>query len=1085
MSTIKPAKAVSMAADAIHLSSRPLPQAPDGYYDWQVTGDEIEKRQGHSSVTNIINRVDAFKRKGGFTDADPRIVDAFLESAISPEAVDDRKGAFQTGLDVIAKMDPSTPVWTKLNNAAVNQLYNTIPHPPASYLGREHAFRQADGGGNNLENPNLGRAGSPYARSVRGQMGLPNTSLPDPGLVFDTILKRKQFKKHQGGMSSMIFAFASLVTHSLFRTRFEDGMIYNDASSYLDLSPLYGDNKDVQDQVRDKASGRGLLYPDTFAEERLLFLPPASSALLVVFSRNHNYIADKLLKINERGLWSDPPPTDAEACALQDEQIFQTAKLINCGHFMSCIMGDYVPGFLGIAEGCNWNLKVFDSIKTKELTVERGQGNHCSIEFNILYRWHATTAEQDEKWTEDVFNHAFNGKPFDQLGRQDLAQFGKTFADIKKTEPYNRTFADLERGPDGRFSDERIANILKDATDKPAGSFGGRGTPGVLRIVEILGIQQARAWGACTMNEFRRFLGLKEFETFEEWNPDPEIAGAARRLYGHIDNLELYTGLQAESTMPLSDGLRFACGYTTTRGVLGDAVALVRGDRFSTIDFSPANYTTWGFKDCQRDLDNGGFGGQLPKLFTRNLPNHYPYNSVYTTYPFFVPSHMKESLDRQGTSDQYTFSRPGALAPLKILNTFTGIKTVFNDPTRFNIIYENHGYGSILMFDDIAKHDNDKALVLHALFPDKDSLSTHSTWLVGELKRQLKEKSWRYNNVPGTYVNIVDVINMAFTHFSASKISGIPLKTKENPSGLFTEREMYDMLKTLFTATFLTFDDPVNSFAIHSASARAGAIIGLLTAKAVMEVAPSTVPNAVGRAVATASSYIWPASEKPNYPFHSALASTGRPLDHLVGNIIGIAVGGSVNHGQGTINVVDFYLDEERAQERKHIIQLAHQTDKASTELLRGYVREAMRFRPQAAGLYRKAAVDYLIPQGPGLPPVEVQVGDRIWSSLKNAHRNPLEFPNPDKVDPRRPVSAYNLNGCGFHGCPGTTYAVQTIAEVVRTVFSLPNLRRAPGPAGKSNYIPDIINETETDFYIQRDGTLGQWTSSIHLVYDA
>jgi hypothetical protein len=78
------------------------------------------------------------------------------------------------------------------------------------------------------------------------------------------------------------------------------------------------------------------------------------------------------------------------------------------------------------------------------------------------------------------------------------------------------------------------------------------------------------------MNEFRQFLGLRrtlalcchfcspltkyiEFKTFEEWNPDPEIAvrllsstkwvfvntcyqNAARRLYGHVNNLELYVG---------------------------------------------------------------------------------------------------------------------------------------------------------------------------------------------------------------------------------------------------------------------------------------------------------------------------------------------------------------------------------------------------------------------------------------------------------------------------------------------------------------------------------------------------------------
>lgn len=72
-----------------------------------------------------------------------------------------------------------------------------------------------------------------------------------------------------------------------------------------------------------------------------------------------------------------------------------------------------------------------------------------------------------------------------------------------------------------------------------------------------MGIEQARQWGLCTMNEFRAFLGLRralssflnnfqltkitlEFQTFEEWNPDSQIAGAARRLYGHVDNLELY-----------------------------------------------------------------------------------------------------------------------------------------------------------------------------------------------------------------------------------------------------------------------------------------------------------------------------------------------------------------------------------------------------------------------------------------------------------------------------------------------------------------------------------------------------------------
>ena len=88
------------------------------------------------------------------------------------------------------------------------------------------------------------------------------------------------------------------------------------------------------------------------------------------------------------------------------------------------------------------------------------------------------------------------------------------------------------------------------------------------------------------MNEFRKFLGLKQFETFEEWNPDKEIADTARRLYGHIDNLELYAGLQAEQTIPLGPGSGICCGYTMTRAILGDAIALVRGDRYYTTEYT-------------------------------------------------------------------------------------------------------------------------------------------------------------------------------------------------------------------------------------------------------------------------------------------------------------------------------------------------------------------------------------------------------------------------------------------------------------------------------------------------------------------
>lgn len=94
-----------------------------------------------------------------------------------------------------------------------------------------------------------------------------------------------------------------------------------------------------------------------------------------------------LLNINERGKWSNPPPNDPVACAVQDEEIFQTARLvkyvifpqfethalctnlISCGHYMSMFFGDYVAGFLGLdRDGISGSINPFD-VRLPDLCV--------------------------------------------------------------------------------------------------------------------------------------------------------------------------------------------------------------------------------------------------------------------------------------------------------------------------------------------------------------------------------------------------------------------------------------------------------------------------------------------------------------------------------------------------------------------------------------------------------------------------------------------------------------------------------------------------------------------------------------------
>ena len=237
--------------------------------------------------------------------------------------------------------------------------------------------------------------------------------------------------------------------------------------------------------------------------------------------------------------------------------------------------------------------------------------------------------------------------------------------------------------------------------------------------------------------------------------------------------------------------------------------------------------------------------------------------------------------------------------------------------------------------------------------------------------------------------------------------------------------------------------------------------------------------------------------------------------------------------------MIDFYLDDERAKERGEILHLVAKTDPASVELLHGYVREGMResslklgnyFRnlpmsptrsqssgnfcisaimlktavslsSQFAGLWRSAAVDADIVQGDGQPNVSIQAGDRIWASFTNAHLNvslvsiicrgaaspdvysqPAEFPEPYTIDPTRPKRLYNLQGYGFHACPGYEMSLVTIVEMVRVVFSLKNIRRAPGDAGRLQKITTIKNETPTYQYVQPNGELSMWPGPMQIV---
>lgn len=306
------------------------------------------------------------------------------------QLIDDKTMIMEHTIQLVAGLPHGSRLRTELTNNFINGLWYTLDHPPLLYVGELHEYRQADGSWNNPMNPTLGAAGSTYARTCRPSIAV--GALPDPELIFETIMKRTEYRSHPNNVSSVLWYWADIIIHDLFWTDQRD-ITKNKTSSFLDLSPLYGSNQEMQDTVRTFKDG--LMKPDTYADKRLLGQPPGVSVILVMFNRFHNYVAANLAAINEGGRFTPPPPgLDGERAAAAwkkyDNDLFQTARLITSGLYINITLVDYVRNIVNLnRSNTTWTLDPRAEMGKDAGTfagAERGTGSMVSAEFNLAYR---------------------------------------------------------------------------------------------------------------------------------------------------------------------------------------------------------------------------------------------------------------------------------------------------------------------------------------------------------------------------------------------------------------------------------------------------------------------------------------------------------------------------------------------------------------------------------------------------------------------------------------------------------------------------------------------------------------------------
>ncbi|TFY76746.1 hypothetical protein EWM64_g7266 [Hericium alpestre] len=1006
---------------------------------------ETTPEQNQSEAARVLKDFREQIKKGHDVYIEPTILSAVIDAAKHLNDLDDRKMLLEHAVAFMSHCPPG-PVLSKMEKGVIEILYNDLSHPPATYLGQKYSYRTVDGSYNNICDPDMGKAGMPYARSVQGTHPLPQNMLPDSGIVFDTLLKRDEFVKHPAGLSSLMFSFAALVIHTVFRTSHKDVSI-NDTSSYVDLAPLYGHNEAKLNKIRVR-DGRGLLFPDSFAEDRLLLLPPAVCVLLVCFSRNHNYIARKLLEINERGTYVDPdslPTTDADRLAklaAQDEDIFQTARLCNCAWFGAAVFADYFGSILGLPRsGSSWSLSPFGEMRQEDHKLfERGQGNVCSVEFNCLYRWHATTSQADEQWVQQLMDSKFPNTPVEKLTVQDLMLAAK-MAQAEEPDVPHWTFGGLQRqGPDSTFSDADLADVLKNATEHPASAFKARGTPHIMRLHEIMGIESNRKWGVCSLNEFRKFLGLKPHTNFKEWNPNAEIAEAAERLYGHIDNLELYVGLQAEEAKPLVDGAGLCPGYTISRAILSDAIALTRGDRFFTADFTPANMTAWGFADCQRD----------------------------------TPESMEGFLGKLGQEDLYEFKRPGDPGPVPVVKAYGDVEKVLKSP-EFKAPYGEKakgvvdGNGFFIACEDAERAGRDQREVLRALLPADDSADKIGAYFYEKTRELIAEKSFTLSDRGKRHVDIArDVLRYLPLHWVATELAGLQFKKdKDSYFGAFTESELYNMLTDCYTYFFLDVDASKKM----NMQDRVKSHVSELK----RHIKTTLITNAGGRmslaAIVGSLHQLFATQKKKPYraPLVESLFERGGTADDVTNNVLALLIGATVELSQCLMNVVNFYIDKPE-------LGLG---DKANESKLAGYVYEALRLDPPFRGVYREAVTDQTVAT------TTVKKGQRIFADLADASLDADVFPDAQTVSLTRTPEGKYLAGDGVAKCLGNELATKIITRTIFAVFEYKNIGRGPGKSGQlKRYKTTAENTIRYEYLGLSDFLPTAWPTTMALQYE-
>ena len=555
-------------------------------------------------------------------------------------------------------------------------------------------------------------------------------------------------------------------------------------------------------------------------------------------------------------------------------------------------------------------------------------------------------------------------------------------------------------------------------------------------------------------SRFRAYLNLKAYETFEDWCEDTETARAAELLYGHIDNMELYPGLMAECTKPPMPGSGVCPGQTTGRGILDDAVALVRGDRYLSYDFNSSTLTNWGVSKLA-DIPQGAYGGMLPKLIFGGLPFSFTGTSPYALLPFYTPKAVAGILRNNHVDGKYDLPRPPKDLSPAVLYTAAGCKNALMDRDTFRTPYP-------------------EPKTLLSIFCEDHYESHVSSFFAEHTAQQIKDCSLRYPGVRRTFDVVRDITNYVPVAWLADRLA-LPLKTQRTPRGLYSIPELFGMFKIV--AAYQNFNvAPADEWKLRGGAQTATAALRQILEMHIEIQGGGGIREMIVDRLEKGSAYeVGPEADR----LFDYLYAARRPHRELADECISqAAVLASTITEQAAV-LIDLFLTPGYEAYKERLVELAHSRDDAASRELEGFVYEGMRHGGVGPGVVRIAGRDAVVDDG-GQDRVRIKTFQKVIIATAVAAMDPVAFPNPEKLDPHRPRESY----AALLGPLLMKTAGPAIAAVLKQVFSLHNIRRARGSPGKFTTVRCELEGMRLRKYLDSNASESPFPTNLMLEYD-